>query len=94
MELAYVNILMAVPISVKRNIAQSPGEKGEGNRYSIQKIPLADGFRQGDKRGDRLVEFKEQGSKLGPGDGIEGLEGVCAAIALDDTQGGEDLHMV
>ena len=50
MELAYVNILMAVPISVKRNIAQSPGEKGEGNRYSIQKIPLADGFRQGDKK--------------------------------------------
>ena len=49
-KLAYVNILMAVPIPVKRNIAQSPGEKGEGNRYSIQKIPLADGFRQGDKK--------------------------------------------
>ena len=30
MELAYVNILMAVPISVKRTIAQSPGEKGGG----------------------------------------------------------------
>ncbi len=54
MELAYVNILMAVPISVKRNIAQSPGEKEEGNRYSIQKIPPADELRQGDKRGGLL----------------------------------------
>lgn len=48
MKLVFVNILMAVPISVKRNIAQSPGEKG-GRETDIvyRKAP----WRMGSARG-------------------------------------------